>query len=125
MQVKKPDEKGEADENETPLQVCMLAEKTPASLDEYRKKLYYLQRLEPSLPVNVEHQEVLLRYLFGALYENFKLLWDPMVELVQSYGKSMKANVFWDIFGKHLTDLSDSIGTFHHPFHLNALACLV
>lgn len=54
--------------------------------------------------------KILLRYLFGALYENFKLLWDPLVELVQSYGKTMKTNNFWDIFSKHLTDLSDSIG---------------
>ena len=54
--------------------------------------------------------KVLLRYLFGALYENFKLLWDPMVELVQSYAKTMKTANFWDIFSKQLTTLSDSIG---------------
>ena len=51
--------KGEAEtDNEAPLQICMLAEKTPASLDEYRKKQFYLQRLEASLPANKDHQEV-------------------------------------------------------------------
>ena len=55
-------------------------------------------------------QQLLLRYLFGALYENFKLLWDPLVELVQSYAKTMKTASFWDIFSKQLADLSDSIG---------------
>ena len=45
-------------DNETPLQICLLAEKTPASLDEYRKKQFYLQRLEASLPANKDHHEV-------------------------------------------------------------------
>ena len=55
-----PGQQKEGDEvdNETPLEICLKAEKTPASLDEYRKKQFYLQRLEASLPANKDHQEV-------------------------------------------------------------------
>jgi hypothetical protein len=30
------------------VEICIKAEETPASLDEYRQKIYYLQLLEPS-----------------------------------------------------------------------------
>lgn len=30
------------------VEICIKAEETPASLDEYRQKLYYLQLLEPT-----------------------------------------------------------------------------
>jgi U3 small nucleolar RNA-associated protein 20 len=51
-----------------------------------------------------------LRYFFGVLYENFKLIWTPVVELIQSYASSMKMNDFWSVFGEQLAGLSDKIG---------------
>ena len=52
-----------AEESEDMFQVCLKAELTPASLDEYRQKLFYLQRLDPvicekyfnSIKFNKEH----------------------------------------------------------------------
>jgi hypothetical protein len=51
-----------------------------------------------------------LRYFFGCLYENFKLIWDPIITLIQSYANTMKMNEFWNIFSEHLLNLSDKIG---------------
>ncbi len=54
--------------------------------------------------------KVPLRYLIGVLYENFKLIWDPTIELIKSYANFMKINEFWAVFGDYLSLLSDRIG---------------
>jgi hypothetical protein len=56
--------------------------------------------------------KVPLRYLIGVLYENFKLIWDPIIELIKSYANYMKMNEFWSVFGDYLGLLSDRIGIF-------------
>lgn len=99
---------------------CLRAEKTPASLDEHRHKIVYLQRLDAASSSKffdtMENKEgkfdftdVPLRYIFGVLFENFKLIWEPLVSLVQSYAHSMKLEPFWNIFGAYITGLSDVI----------------
>lgn len=99
---------------------CLKAEKTPASLDEHRQKIVYLQRLDAASSSkffdSMENNEgtfdftdVPLRYIFGVLFENFKLVWEPLVSIVQSYAHSMKLEPFWNIFGAYITGLSDVI----------------
>jgi hypothetical protein len=39
----------ENQENENLFTICLNAERIPASLDEYREKLYHLQRLDPEI----------------------------------------------------------------------------
>ncbi|CAF0804545.1 unnamed protein product, partial [Brachionus calyciflorus] len=102
------------DENENILDICLKTELTPASLDEYRQKIYYLQKLDPIVCnklINSENasREIPLRYLFGILYENFKLLWEPSVKLIQSWAADMKINDFWQIFSEFLSDLTHKI----------------
>ncbi|CAF0910115.1 unnamed protein product [Brachionus calyciflorus] len=101
-------------ENENILDICLKTELTPASLDEYRQKIYYLQKLDPIVCnklINSENvsKEIPLRYLFGILYENFKLLWEPSVKLIQSWAADMKINDFWQIFSEFLSDLTHKI----------------
>lgn len=43
-----------------------------------------------------------LNYMLGILYVNFKLLWEPVVELVAGYGNALNADVFWPTFYKAL-----------------------
>ena len=121
----------QSDENaksyESLFEICLKAEQTPASLDEYRQKLYYIQLLDANVcskyfnnkntgektedtVVSIQNQDVPLRYLFGCLYENFKLIWEPVISLIQSYAETMKMNDFWSVFGEHLIELSDKIG---------------
>ncbi|RNA19607.1 small subunit processome component 20 -like protein [Brachionus plicatilis] len=101
------------DDNENLLDQCLKIELTPASLDEYRQKIYYLQKLDPlvskKLVDNELTEEVPLRYIFGLLYENFKLFWDPTVQMIVTYANSMKQNDFWNIFYDFLVDLTHKI----------------
>lgn len=101
------------EENENLLDQCLKIELTPASLDEYRQKVYYLQKLDPIVCKKLieSHlgEEVPLRYIFGLLYENFKLFWDPTVQMIASYASSMKQNDFWNIFYDFLSDLTHKI----------------
>ena len=46
----------------------------------------------------------------GVLFENFKLLWEPLVELIEAYASHMKTNDFWPVFSEYLLKLSDKIG---------------
>lgn len=57
-----------------------------------------------------------MRYLFGVLFENFKLLWQPLVVLIQSYANNMNANDFWNILGEHLNLLNLTIGEYFETF---------
>ena len=101
---------------ESLFEICLKAEQTPASLDDYRQKLYYLQLLEANVcskyfnSDEIQNQDVPLRFFFGCLYENFKLIWEPVISLIQSYASNMKMNDFWNVFGEHLVELSDKIG---------------
>lgn len=101
-------------------ETSLKAEQIPASIDDYREKLLYLQRLEPTAiewcfnKLNTEAgltnpEEIPLRHLFGVLFENFKLLWDPVITTIQSYASYLKSNQFWDIFSHYLTSLSNKI----------------
>lgn len=101
------------EDNENLLDQCLKIELTPASLDEYRQKVYFLQKLDPivsqKLIDNQLTEEVPLRYMFGLLYENFKLFWDPTVQIIVSYASSMKQNDFWNFFYDFLIDLTHKI----------------
>lgn len=101
------------EDNENLFDICLKTELTPASLDEYRQKIYYLQKLDTIVCTKLLGdnlgQDVPLKYLFGVLYENFKLLWEPTIQLVQSYASSMKQNDFWNILSEFLLDLTHKI----------------
>ena len=55
-------------------------------------------------------KKVPLRYFLGVLFENFKLIWEPLTDLIHSYVTQLKPTRFWAIFGEHLTHISAKIG---------------
>lgn len=119
---KKIDESIEKNEEGNLFETCLKAEQTPASLDDYRQKIYYLQRLDPVMCSKYfnnspnQTQDVPLRYFFGVLFENFKLLWDPLVTLIESYANHMKMNEFWNIFWDYFVGLTHKIGILFYPW---------
>lgn len=100
--------------------ICIKAESTASDLDDYRQKLIYIQRLDPvsckKYFENMKNEsgyrfdDIPLRYLFGVLFENFKLIWEPVISIIQEYAKSFKMDEFWSVFGSNFSYLSSIIG---------------
>ena len=56
--------------------------------------------------------QVALKYLIGCLYINFKLLWDPIIELIKSHAVAMEMDAFWDVWTPHLQNSAAASGLF-------------
>ena len=76
--------------SESIFSLMSLAESTPASVHTYRDRLVHLRRLDFAfvhrhLPLDLPSAvvEAPLRFLCGNLLVNFKLLWDPVKELIK------------------------------------------
>lgn len=85
------------------LSIIIAAESTEASISEYRGKVRHLQLLECS--EKEERQAICnvpMNFLFGNLYINFKLLWEPVSKLIVSYAKMLPVGQFWPIFSDQL-----------------------
>lgn len=96
------------------IDVCLKAEKIESTLEDYRNKLYFMGLLEYDLVgklyPNENYHDVPLKYFIGVLFENFKLVWDPVIKLIQSYALNMQANAFWNVFCEYFERLTDIIG---------------
>ncbi|KAI8489054.1 U3 snoRNP protein [Branchiostoma belcheri] len=115
FKVKLPDlELGEEefqDTRESVFKTCLSAEETPASVQQYREKLMYLNRLDfdtvrrcvPKGP----YQQVALRCLIGQLYVNMKLLWKPVTDLIKSHAHGMDLKEFWPVWREHLKQAAE------------------
>lgn len=73
----------------------------------YRDHIMWLDRMRPSSTFmkNVENTEVkahIVRFLFGMLYKNFKLIWEPTMELLVVYSAHLEVAVFWEILNERL-----------------------
>ncbi|KAG8180889.1 hypothetical protein JTE90_018389 [Oedothorax gibbosus] len=89
-------------------EICLEAEIVPLEVQSYRDKLKWMRKLEYSfiendLPSGFEQQliKASLYYLLGMLYVNFKLLWDPTLDIIQSFAHGT-TNLFWEVFSPHL-----------------------
>ncbi|XP_014242650.1 small subunit processome component 20 homolog [Cimex lectularius] len=98
------------------LEVCWKAEQIPASIAEYRDKMKELQKLSctnesvsTGIAKNQLDYEVILKYLIGVLYINFKLIWEPVSNLIITYADTLKPNQFWSVFGKELDNVGKLI----------------
>ena len=83
----------------------LAAEATPVSFHTYRDRLVHLRRLDYAfvhrhvpldLPADAANSAALL-FLCGNLLINFKLLWDPLKELIQGHATGPAANS--EVFG--------------------------
>ncbi|XP_078664356.1 small subunit processome component 20 homolog isoform X2 [Branchiostoma floridae x Branchiostoma belcheri] len=115
FKVKLPDlELGEEefqDTRESVFKTCLNAEETPASVQQYREKLMYLNRLDfdtvrRCVPKGPYHQ-VALRCLIGQLYVNMKLLWKPVTDLIKSHAHGMDLKEFWPVWREHLKQAAE------------------
>ncbi|XP_073974567.1 small subunit processome component 20 homolog isoform X2 [Rhodnius prolixus] len=92
------------------LEMCWKAEITPTTLNDYREKLKFLQKLDPtneSVQVAIVNDiidyNLILKFLLGMLYVNFKLMWEPISQLIISYLNMLKPNQIWTVFGSELS----------------------
>ncbi|XP_071112967.1 small subunit processome component 20 homolog [Haliotis cracherodii] len=86
--------------------ICQAAERVDINVYNYRDRLRHLQKLDyklvqTNIPIG-PFEKVPLYYLLGSLYVNFKLMWEPVRELVKSYAVGMEQDVFWSVMGDQL-----------------------
>lgn len=65
--------------------------------DKFRPTSAFMQNNE-----NDSTKQNILRYLIGSLYRNFKLLWEPVIEIIVTYSEILPVDKFWDIFNDQL-----------------------
>ncbi|GLV33838.1 uncharacterized protein CBL_11277 [Carabus blaptoides fortunei] len=94
--------------------LCYNTESIEPLVHTYRDQLQNLQKLaydktQGMLCQDTEFNTVPLRYLLGALYMNFQLIWEPIINIITSYAHGMNVNQFWEIFSKELLDAVERI----------------
>ncbi|XP_022238550.1 small subunit processome component 20 homolog [Limulus polyphemus] len=105
--------------------ICLEVEKVPLTVQDYREKLKHLQKLEyrliqKNLPIG-PFERVPVYFLLGSLYNNFKLLWQPIQKLLESHAYGLGKS-FWDVYSAQLQKAIDDQGTssaIQNSFQLN------
>ena len=82
----------------------------PIGVREHREKLKFLHQLEAerivhSIPVGDDFNQCSLQYLLSQLFVNFRLLWEPVLKLVETHAASMKSEQFWNVYFQFLENL--------------------
>ncbi|CAK1596413.1 unnamed protein product [Parnassius mnemosyne] len=82
---------------------CFAVESISPSIQEYRTQINILQKMtfnsiQYALAKDTEFHLFALKYMLGLLYNNFKLLWEPVIEFIASYGNSLAVEEFWPPF---------------------------
>lgn len=82
---------------------CYDVESIKPSIQEYRAQISILQNMtfnttQYALAKDTEFHQFGLNYMLGALYFNFKLLWEPVSEFIAGYGNALPAEEFWPPF---------------------------
>ncbi|KAJ8865827.1 hypothetical protein PR048_033349 [Dryococelus australis] len=96
--------------------VCLAAESTPATVQDYREKLQHVNKLSfeftrDDLLRNPLCSKVPFQFLLGILYVNFQLLWEPVTKLVASYARGMPPSDFWEVFLQQLSSSAEHVTT--------------
>ncbi|XP_072931772.1 small subunit processome component 20 homolog [Epargyreus clarus] len=86
---------------------CFAVESIKPSIQEYRAQLNMLQKMafnttQYELAKGTDFHLFPLDYLLGVLYVNFKLLWEPVTELIAGFRNSLSSDTFWPTFHKAL-----------------------
>ena len=94
--------------------VCLEAEEIPTTLDRYRDKLVWLQKLSFSASFCETlpdlYQDVALEYLISQLFINFSPLWSHVIQILAGFSRSSDVKHFWRVFSGHLTKAADNAG---------------
>lgn len=94
--------------------ICYKTESIEPLVHTYRDQLQLLQKLSYDKPQSLMVQKtdfttIPLRYFLGCLYMNFQLIWEPIIQLIESYAHGMPAQKFWDVFSNELKGCADRI----------------
>lgn len=95
------------DADQTVYDICVAVESVVAGVSTYREQLLALQKLAADQRLfeavrNTVCAADALRYLLGALYINFNLLWKPIVAVVATFAQTLPVADFWTVFRTQL-----------------------
>ncbi|XP_031356227.1 small subunit processome component 20 homolog [Photinus pyralis] len=87
--------------------LCYNVETITPQIQTYRDQLHDLELLSFGKPqmemCNATAFRTLpLRYLCGVLYMNFRLLWEPTINIIATHAQGMELNEFWEVFAGEL-----------------------
>lgn len=134
-EMKKTVQIGGSTESLSVFSLCFSVESTKPSIQEYRAQLNTLQKMafnttQYTLLKDTSFPLYPLNYMQGVLYMNFKLLWEPVIELIAGYGNMLPVDEFWPVFHKSLVcsfenarkdlkqfQFSEELDTTHDCFH--------
>lgn len=87
------------------MKLPFLAEQEEATVSLYRKRVVHIQALDYSSSamsqLNTNYRDIPLNHLFGSLYINFSLIWEPVLKVIVTYANK-DCDQFWPIFIKKL-----------------------
>lgn len=100
---------------------CYAVESISPSIQEYRTQINILQKMtfnstQYILAKETDFHLYALNYMLGALYINFKLLWEPISEFITGYGNALTADEFWPTFHNALQAAFDNAKKHLKPF---------
>lgn len=95
------------------------------SISQYREQLQHLQKLHFDNKLitslnDTKYKYIALRYLLGVLHMNFKLLWDPTMNIIASYALGLTPNEFWSIFYQHIEYSITNFRSFKGEFGISS-----
>eukprot|EP00794_Sanderia_malayensis_P003704 gene3704-4224_t len=95
-----------ADSRPLAISTCLTAEEVPVTFGRYLEKLMHLRKLTFSVVENSPgkqfHNDVIVRVLVGNLFVNLRPMWEPVMEILQTFATEQNANDFWDVFSGQL-----------------------
>lgn len=97
--------------------ICYNVEATHAQVDTYRDILNNLEKLnfekqQMTICKNTEFKLIPLRFFCGILYQNFQLLWDPVLNVISSHAHGLDISEFWPIF---VAELKGCVSRIRNP----------
>lgn len=104
-------------EDQTLFDLMYAIETIEPTVHTYRKKLLLLNKLtfDSKLWQHIDHKAFgfdAMRFVLSTLSINFKLLWDPASQVLQSYAEGFAVSEFWNVYKKQLDFALEAI---HRP----------
>uniref|UniRef100_A0A915BRI6 DRIM domain-containing protein n=1 Tax=Parascaris univalens TaxID=6257 RepID=A0A915BRI6_PARUN len=104
-------EGNEIAERESVFEVLLCAERTPLTLENYRRRLVLLRKISYGSHMkympkceNRLIETIPLRVIIAQLFERFTIYWPPLFEIIESYAYGLKIDIFWPIFASFIED---------------------
>lgn len=95
-----------AETEETAYSLMYKIEKTAVDVFNYRDHLMWLDKMRPGSnfanQMDGKAKVDIVRFLFGTLFRNFKLLWEPTMDLIVAYAEAVDPATFWSILKERL-----------------------